>query len=68
MIAGVGFVGVVAANLATRLFERFGRQMPELARTEEERRLADIGSKLDQLDVRLKELEAISQAQGKSGS
>jgi voltage-gated potassium channel len=51
MVAALGFVGVVAANLASRLFGR-------LARTPEEELLGQVLAKLDQLDDRLDRIES----------
>jgi voltage-gated potassium channel len=58
ILAGLGFVGVIAANLATRLFARFGEEMPELMRSDQEVALAEIMAKLDALHARIDGLEA----------
>lgn len=57
MIAGVGLIGVVAANLATRLFDRLGDEMPELVQSSEERLLTEISTQLATLHERLARIE-----------
>jgi voltage-gated potassium channel len=58
ILAGLGFVGVIAANLATRLFARVGEEMPEIMRSEQELALAEIMAKLDALHARIDRIEA----------
>jgi voltage-gated potassium channel len=58
MIAAVGFVGVVAANLASRLFRGVQERLGSVTRTAEEELLAEVVAKLEQLDARLDRIEA----------
>jgi hypothetical protein len=57
MIAGIGFVGVVAANLATRLFARIGEEIPEIMRSDQEVTLERIEQRITDLNAQISNLQ-----------